>query len=334
MSPQARLGAFVLVAIVTLGLVSSKISGMILFKQKSHIVEAEFADLMGLEVQAPVRMAGVKVGIVQDILLKNNRAVARIALNPDVRLPASTRASIVSRGLVGDKYLSLSAKPGDTEWLPDGATIPSDPSGDFNVLMRKLSVIADDFGGLSHQLGEAFKGKNGVKFSEMIKSIDQAAGEIAALLKENHANLTATIANIRVASEAAKRDLPETLANLRRLSHDLSQLVSTHRAALDQSAALLPKTLKSGKAFFDKGHQAMAEADDILVENRENLMRTIFEFRKTAEHLEELSDDLRRNPWKLMVKKPEIKRSKRARQEKMEEMLLSTGHMDIAPARK
>jgi len=334
MSPQARLGAFVLVAIVTLGLVSSKISGMILFKQKSHIVEAEFADLMGLEVQAPVRMAGVKVGIVQDILLKNNRAVARIALNPNVRLPASTRASIASRGLVGDKYLSLRATPGDTEWLQDGATIPSDPSGDFNVLMRKLSVIADDFGGLSHQLSEAFKGRNGVRLSKMLKNIARAAEEITVLLKENHANLTATIANIRVASDAARRDIPKTLANLHRLSRELRQFAEAHRADLNRSAELLPKTLKSSKEFFDKGGRTMAEANDILVENRENIMRAIFEFRKTAEHLEELSDDLRRNPWKLMVKKPEIKRSKRARQEMMEEMLLSTGHMDVTPARK
>jgi len=334
MSPQARLGAFVLIAIITLGLVSSKISGVVLFKQKNHVVEAEFSDLMGLEVQAPVRMAGVRVGTVQDILLQDNRAIVRIALNPDVRLPASTRATVVSRGLVGDKYLSLRAKPGDTEWLPDGAMIPSDPSGDFNVLMRKLSNIADDFGVLSHQLGEAFKGKNGVQLGEMIRDINQAAHEIAALLKENRTDLNATITNMRVASEAARRDIPEILANLHRLSRELRQFAEAHRTDLNRSAELLPKTLKSSKEFFDRGGRTMAEANGILVENRENLLRTIFEFRKTAEHLEELSDDLRRNPWKLMIKKPEIKRSKRARQEMMEEMLLSTGHMGIAPARK
>ena len=71
-----------------------------------------------------------------------------------------------------------------------------------------------------------------------------------------------------------------------------------------------------------------------ILDNRENLYRTLFELRKASESLEIFADDIRRNPWKLMKEKPEIKADRRARQEEMEEMLMTTGRMGIAPARK
>ena len=96
----------------------------------------------------------------------------------------------------------------------------------------------------------------------------------------------------------------------------------------------LPQALQAGQDFFKQGEKAARDMDQVVLDNRENLMRAIFELRKTSEHLEEMSDDLRRNPWKLMAKKPEIPPGPRARQEKMEEFLLSTGQMGVTPARK
>ena len=76
----------------------------------------------------------------------------------------------------------------------------------------------------------------------------------------------------------------------------------------------------------------MNHADAMLVDNRENLYRMLFELRKASENLESLSDNLRRNPWKLLTKEPEVPPSPQARQQMMEQMLLTTGQMGVAPA--
>jgi hypothetical protein len=60
----------------------------------------------------------------------------------------------------------------------------------------------------------------------------------------------------------------------------------------------------------------------------------LFELRKASENFEAFSDDIRRNPWKLMKEKPEVRANKRAEREKMEELILSTGRMGLAPAKK
>jgi virulence factor Mce-like protein len=335
MNPQARLGAFVLAALILLGFATGRIGDIVWFKQETHIVETEFDDLLGLDVQSPVRMAGVKVGIVQEILLRNNRAVVRIALNPDVRLPASTRASIIGRGLVGEKNLALKAISGDMEWLADGAIIPSDPTGDLNTFMAKASGITDDIKSLTDALSRGFGGKNGLEsLHKLIANGNQATEELTALIRENRENLRSSTASMQKTMQTVGMELPAILRELRQASKEINQLIHNHRKDVAEFASELPETIKAGKEFFAQGKTATENLNATILDNRENLYRTLFELRKASESLEVFADDIRRNPWKLMKKRPEVKADRRARQEKMEEMLMTTGRMGITPARK
>ncbi len=335
MNPQARLGAFVLIALILLGFATGKIGDIIWLKQETHIVETEFDDLLGLDVQSPVRMAGVKVGIVQEILLKNNRALVRIALNPDIRLPASTRASIVGRGLVGEKNLALKARAGDTEWLKDGAIIPSDPTGDLNTFLAKASGVTDDIKALTHTLSSGLGGENGFEsMQKLIANGNQAAEELTAMIRENRESLRNSTASMQRTIRAIEAELPAVLKELRQASREISQLVHDHRKDVAEFASELPETTRAAKEFFTQGKVAAKNLNASIVDNRENLYRTLFELRKASENLGTFADDIRRNPWKLMKEKPEVKAGRHARQEKMEEMLMTTGHMGIAPARK
>ncbi|MFQ5356582.1 MAG: MlaD family protein, partial [Mariprofundaceae bacterium] len=306
MSRQARLGAFVLVTILLLGFATGRVGKMNWFEQEANIVEAEFEDLYGLELLAQVRMAGVKVGIVQDTMLENNRAVISIALQPDVRLPASTRATIVSRGLVGEKYISLRARAGDSEWLPDGARIPTDPGGDINTFMSRVTKVATDLQALSRALTDILGSKDGTsKMQELLDNTNNSMQRLSDILQENRQDLRNVVSKLSTTGDALQQDLPDTLHAIRQITEKIGRI--------------LPDSVESGQEFFEHGKQTMQNVDMVIMDNRENLYRTLFELRKTAENLEELSDDLRRNPWKITVKKREVPPSPRTRQEKMEE---------------
>jgi len=309
MNSQARLGAFVLVALILFVFATGRVGDIVWVKQDTNVVETEFDDLMGLDVQSPVLMAGVKIGIVQEILLRNNRAVIRVALNRGVRLPASTRASIIGRGLVGEKNLSLSAEPGDSDWLPDGALIPSDPTGDISSFIAGSSSITDDLKKLTDALTKVFSDDGEpASLKNLLAKTNQTVEQLSAIITENRSELRSTIHNLNSVSKSLKRDLPAVLKEISKVTGQL------------------PDTVEAGKAFFENSNMA-------VVDNRENLYRMLFELRKAAENLELLSADLKRNPWKLMKEKPEVPPSRQARQEKMEEMLLTTGKMGNTAAR-
>lgn len=335
MNPQARLGAFVLLALLLLAYATTRVGDIVFFEQKTNIVEAEFDDLLGLDIQSPVRMAGVKIGVVHDILLRDNKAVVRIALNPDVRLPASTRASIIGRGLVGEKNLALTASPGDTEWLPEDAVIPSDPTGDINTFMAKASGITDDIRSLTQTLSTGIGGEKGLNtVRELVESSKKAVDELTAMIRENREDIRQTSALLNESMQSLQTDLPAILADLRQATKEINQLVHKHGKDVAAFASELPEATKAGKEFFAEGKKASENLNASIVDNRENLYRALYELRLASENLEAFSDDIRRNPWKLMKEKPEVKPGPRARQEKMEEMLLTTGRMGLAPERE
>jgi phospholipid/cholesterol/gamma-HCH transport system substrate-binding protein len=87
-------------------------------------VRAKFDNIGGLKVRAPVKSAGVVVGRVGSIRFDNESFEAVVSLNVDKRyqFPKDTSAKILTSGLLGEQYVSLSAG-GDTANLKDGDTL-------------------------------------------------------------------------------------------------------------------------------------------------------------------------------------------------------------------
>jgi phospholipid/cholesterol/gamma-HCH transport system substrate-binding protein len=87
-------------------------------------VTARFSRVEGLRDGGDVRISGIKVGTIVSQTLDPNTflAVVKMSIDPSVKLPVDTVASISSSGLLGDKYLSL--EPGNEDKnIPPGGTI-------------------------------------------------------------------------------------------------------------------------------------------------------------------------------------------------------------------
>jgi phospholipid/cholesterol/gamma-HCH transport system substrate-binding protein len=87
-------------------------------------VTARFDRVEGLRDGGDVRISGIKVGTIisQTLDEKSYLAVVKMSIDPSVKLPTDTVATIASNGLLGDKYLSL--VPGaDDDFIKPGGTI-------------------------------------------------------------------------------------------------------------------------------------------------------------------------------------------------------------------
>ncbi len=89
-----------------------------------YAVKANFGNIGGLKVRAPVKSAGVVVGRVADIRFDNESFEAVVTMNIDRRyaFPKDTSAKILTSGLLGEQYIGLAAG-GDTVNLKDGDTL-------------------------------------------------------------------------------------------------------------------------------------------------------------------------------------------------------------------
>ncbi len=114
-------GVFVLVGIISLGYLSIKLGKLEIIGGDLYEVDALFNSASGLKSGATIEIAGVEVGRVKGIRLKDDRAVVRLAVQNGTALYTDTIASIKTRGIIGEKFLALSPggggdplKPGDT----------------------------------------------------------------------------------------------------------------------------------------------------------------------------------------------------------------------------
>lgn len=106
-------GIFVLVGIVCLGYLAIRLGKLELLGNSGYVVYADFASVAGLKVGDPVEIAGVKVGKVETISLADDRARLGIRLEPQVKLQEDVIASVRARGLIGDKFVMITAGASD-----------------------------------------------------------------------------------------------------------------------------------------------------------------------------------------------------------------------------
>jgi len=102
----------------------------------TYRVIAEFDNIGGLKVQAPVKSSGVVVGRVDDIQFDGKKFTARVTMNIDKRyeFPKDTSLSILTSGLLGEQYVGMEAG-GDSDMLKDGDTVKLTQSA---VVLEKL----------------------------------------------------------------------------------------------------------------------------------------------------------------------------------------------------
>jgi phospholipid/cholesterol/gamma-HCH transport system substrate-binding protein len=123
---EIGVGLFLLAGILALLLLALRVSGLSpTASTDTYKLYANFDNIAGLTVRAKVTMAGVTIGKVTAIDLDRDNYMARVTLQLEKavdNLPSDSTASILTAGLLGEKYIGLSVGGEDTV-LKDGGTI-------------------------------------------------------------------------------------------------------------------------------------------------------------------------------------------------------------------
>lgn len=140
-------GIFLLIAIAGIIFLAFQVSGL---TQKSvsqgYVVTANFDNIGGLKVRAPIEVGGVVIGRVIDIGLdaQSYQAVTTLLIYNQYPMPTDSSASIFTQGLLGSNYVSItpgyaetSLKTGDTIQHTTSALILEQLIGQFLFNTKK-----------------------------------------------------------------------------------------------------------------------------------------------------------------------------------------------------
>jgi len=112
----------------------------------NYAVIAKFAQADGIAIGSDVKISGVKIGHVSKEYLDNvsYKAVLELSISNNIKLPIDSSAQIVSDGLLGGKYLSISVGA-DDKMLTSGQEIKfTQSSVNIESLIGKMIFNSPD----------------------------------------------------------------------------------------------------------------------------------------------------------------------------------------------
>jgi len=119
---QLIVGIFAILGIIALAILSLSLGKLTLLPRPGYTLYASFDNISGLKTGDQVQLAGVQVGKVVEIGLKDVRARVAMRVDEGVPIDADAIAAVKTSGIIGDKYVSIALGPSD-RILRDGDTI-------------------------------------------------------------------------------------------------------------------------------------------------------------------------------------------------------------------
>ena len=307
-----RVGLLTVVALAVLAITIMSVGKRQQLFTRHTRYHTDFRNVTGLQIGAPVQLNGVTVGFVERIDLptepEDQRVTVRFTVNEiyTQRIRTDTRASIMTTGLLGDKYLEIRGGSPELERIYEGALVPGKDaaevaefvssgedlmqnllqiSSSLKVILRRVEAGEGLLGELTtspdtgHRIGESLQSTL-VSLETIAKRIESGEGLVGRLLAEDQTppqlmeDLSATFVQLRSVAETMTGDLERNdtvYATLVR-NPDSARLLEESLAAIKdggEAFATAVEELGSGNGTLPRLMKDEVYADNFLEELEE-----------------------------------------------------------------
>lgn len=248
-------------------------------------ITAYFTSATAIYPGDEVRVAGVKVGTIEDITPEGTQTRMTLNVDGDVPIPAGAEAVIVAQNLVASRYVQLTPayRSGDGPTMPDGGVIPKDRTG----VPVEWDEVKDQLMRLASELGP----EQGVSDTSVARFIDSAASALdgngeklrntlsqlsgaARIFAEGSGNIVDIIKNLQV-FVSALRDSKQQIVQFQNRLASLSSVLNDSRTDFDAALSDLSVAIGEVQRFVANTRdvtveqaQRLTNVTQVLVDNR------------------------------------------------------------------
>jgi len=260
---------------------------------RTNRITVFFEDGFGLNTGDPVLVAGVKKGQVAEITLTADNLVAvEMMIDEDVMVYTSSLFTIESEGIIGSRYINITANPGGTV-LAEGDTLVGLNAASLNDVFRnvqRLVIKIEDLTGsiqdivtdeeVRRQVRETFD-----NFGRTISLLNQVMIDNQDQVSASIENLSSVVDNVNRALVQNMDDLERALQSFTLAGNEFAR-VAVSIDTLSHSVNGVVDRFQSGEGTFWR----LAESD--------TLYRNLF---ATVARLDSLITDIKNNPKKYFT---------------------------------
>ncbi len=241
----------------------------------------------GLKRGDPITVVGIKIGKVEEILFRNNRAEVKIYLQSDKKLARDSKFIMDSGGLLGGKLINI--LPGSSDdYLVDGEIVEGEVATGLLDLGPAVANLEDKLTAGAEAL---LNPENIDRMVLIVKDLQSTASQLQNIISKNKANVDATLSNLKEGTgglnalmQDHKGGIDTTVTRLaqasRRFDAISKELAATSTALRDISAAIQDRRGSFGALVYERDLY-----DNLMLATR---------------NLNELLDDIKKQPQKYV----------------------------------
>ncbi|MGH7664938.1 MAG: MlaD family protein [Gemmatimonadaceae bacterium] len=248
---------------------------------------AMFTSVAGLNPGDEVRYGGLLVGSVTELDISTEdptRIAVSFRVEDETPVRADTRAAITQVGILGEPYLALEAGSIDAPPLPEGSTLPTDPTMSFQDAVTRLASFFD-------RADTLFTGMERVVRTSPWDRIDRTLAQMQELVDHATSGTDAVLGELELASRNLNAVLQRTKSVITAVDTAVSaagpEFAATQREAL--------ATLRDMRVLVGELRHAVAAG--------EGLDETMRDLAITSENLASLTARLERDPASILLRR-------------------------------
>lgn len=291
MSRVARLGAFIVTALVVLAAGVFIIGSKEYLFSSTYYLKADFENVAGLADGADVQVGGVHSGTVTGIELPDKpggkvTVIMEVARSTHAIIKQDSVATIETEGMLGNQFMAISFGSAGQADVTNGETIQSIPPLELGQLLAKTNAILD-----SSQAAVLNTTAATAHLNSISAKIDSGQGTVGSLVndKQVYNNLEQTTATLQATMVQAQTGITDFQENMEALKHnfllsgyfkkrgyeDSTDWAANRIAELPQGAPEKTFTYK-GKQIFDDRDSAKMKDQKTLKDAGEFLAQAPF----------------------------------------------------------
>lgn len=277
---DVKVGVFVVVLAVTLAIGVSLVGKFRLGEVPGYTVTVRFETVSGLEEKSPVRIAGVRMGEVERITLDGGTASVVMRLQPGAVIRDDSEITISSLGLLGEKYVEITAGSPERAAVSPGQTVRGKETVSMDRLFAQFADIAADIKSLTSSL-RAYPptGEPMTPLQELLSNFNSMVAHVDGLVQENRQGIKGAVRGVSDLVATAQGTLTENREDIRQAVKNFRQL----------SADLATQTKNLGDRLNALADKLTGTVDGV----REDLSGTMREVKEAAASVRTTVDSMR-----------------------------------------
>ncbi|MAF92203.1 MAG: MlaD family protein [Bdellovibrionota bacterium] len=184
---EFRVGALVTTVLVLIAVMSMQVSEDPGYLGDSKTIWFELKDAAGLLKNSSVKMAGINVGVIKDIRLRNGKAYVELRLDDEIPITTTSRVEIRANGILGDKYIELVTDDPEDPKLQTGSQLLNvQDSSSLTSLMSSVGKITGSLEEVANALKDAtVEGDNSTSIGRIVSNIEGFTKDLKDISGEN-----------------------------------------------------------------------------------------------------------------------------------------------------